>query len=412
MEIKLDVDSRIINKIYFDHLTNNRSVQIFYGGSASGKSVFLAQRCIVDVCNGGRNYLVVRNVQNTIKKSVFNEIRKVIIDWGVSKYFNINKSELTITCINGYQILFAGLDDVEKIKSITPQKGILTDIWVEEATETSKNDIKQLQRRLRGISAYPKRTTLSFNPILKSNWIYEEYFKNWDETKRMYFDENLSILKTIYKDNKFLALQDIALLENETDKYYYEVYTLGNWGVLGNVIFKNWEVRDLGEYIKTFDNYHNGIDFGFSADQAALIRSHYQKNEIYITREIYERELTNDVFAIQIENIISREYVICDSAEPKSIKELQRLGINALGAKKGKDSVNFGIDWLQRQHIIIDINCQNFKNEIQQYKWKEDKDGNVLKVPVDKKNHLLDALRYSYEDEMTGRKIMAIDAIM
>jgi len=410
----MNIDDRYINEVYLDNMNNNKFRQIYFGGSASGKSVFLAQRCIVDLCGGGRNYLCVRNVQNTIKRSMFNELTKVIISWKLLSFFKINKSDLTITCRNGYQILFAGLDDVEKIKSITPIKGIITDIWIEEGTETQGNDVKQLERRLRGISKHPKRITMSFNPILKSHWIYQTYFKNWDDNKTVYNDESLSILKTTYKDNAFLTQQDIDLLENETDKYYREVYTLGNWGVLGNLIFKNWEMRDLTEEKLLFDNYKNGLDFGFSADPAALVRSHYdsKRSTIYITDELYEREMTNDILAKEVTKIIGREYIVCDSAEPKSIKELQRLGINALGAKKGKDSVNYGIDWLQRQTIIIDLKCQNFKNEIQQYKWKEDKDGNVLKVPVDKNNHLLDGTRYSYEDEMTGRKVIAMKAIM
>jgi len=414
MKIDVTIDKRIINDIYFEHLNNNKAIQIFYGGSASGKSVFLAQRCIYDICNGGRNYLVVRNVQNTIKKSVFNELTKVIIQWQLTKYFKINKTDLSITCVNGYQILFAGLDDVEKIKSITPTKGIITDIWVEEATETAKNDIKQLQRRLRGQTKFSKRVTLSFNPIFKSHWIYETHFINWDDNKTFYTDDNISILKTTYKDNKFLSKQDIALLENEDDKYYHDVYTLGNWGVLGNLIFKNWEMRDLTEEKLLFDNYKNGLDFGFSADPAALSRSHYdsKKSIIYITDDMFEREMTNDILAKELKKRIGKEYIVCDSAEPKSIKELQRLGINALGAKKGKDSVNFGIDWLQRQLIVIDLKCQNAKNELQQYKWKEDKDGNVLKVPVDKNNHFIDGTRYAYEDEMTGRKVIAMKAIM
>jgi len=414
MKIDVTIDKRIINDIYFEHLTNNKAIQIFYGGSASGKSVFLAQRCIYDICNGGRNYLVVRNVQNTIKKSVFNELTKVIIEWQLTKYFKINKTDLSITCVNGYQILFAGLDDVEKIKSITPTKGIITDIWVEEATETAKNDIKQLQRRLRGQTKFSKRVTLSFNPIFKSHWIYETHFINWDDNKTFYTDDNISILKTTYKDNKFLSKQDIALLENEDDQYYHDVYTLGNWGVLGNLIFKNWEMRDLTEEKLLFDNYKNGLDFGFSADPAALSRSHYdsKKSIIYITDDMFEREMTNDILAKELKKRIGKEYIVCDSAEPKSIKELQRLGINALGAKKGKDSVNFGIDWLQRQLIVIDLKCQNAKNELQQYKWKEDKDGNVLKVPVDKNNHFIDGTRYAYEDEMTGRKVIAMKAIM
>lgn len=413
--VELEIKKGVINDVYRPYLIDDSPVQIYYGGSSSGKSVFVSQKCVIDICKGGRNYLCVRNVKATIRNSMFNEIVKMITRFKLLPYFNVNKSDLVITCVNGYQILFAGLDDVEKIKSITPAKGVITDIWVEEATEVQQNDVRQLQRRLRGISKYPKRVTLTFNPIMKTNWIYVEYFGKWDDSKTSYKDDNISILKTTYKDNlRFLDKGDIALLENETDKYYYDVYTLGNWGVLGNVIFKDWEVRDLSEERKVFASFKNGLDFGFSQDPAGLIHTHYNPDRkvIYILDEIYEREMTNDVLAKGVKELIEKEYVTCDSEEPKSIKELQQLGIKALPAKKGKDSVNFGIDWLQRQHIVIDLKCQNFKNEIQQYKWKEDKDGNVLKVPVDKNNHLIDALRYAYEDEMMYRKLTAAKGFM
>lgn len=412
VNVEVSIDKEVINKAYRRYLKADQPTQIFYGGSASGKSVFLAQRCVIDVFNGGRNYLCVRNVKTTVRNSIFNEIVKTISRFKMLPYFNINRSDLVITCENGYQILFSGLDDVEKIKSITPVKGVITDIWIEEATEIVENDIKQLQRRLRGKANVSKRVTLSFNPIIKNHWLYERYFQNWQDDKRSYEDEQLSILKTTYKDNlKFLDEVDIRLLEDETDKYYYEVYTLGNWGILGAVIFKNWEVRDLSEERQIFDGFTNGLDFGFSSDPSALVRTHYdrKKKTVYILDELYERELTNDLLAAELEKIIGQEYVTCDSAEPKSIKELRNLGIRTRAAKKGKDSINFGIDWLQRQHIVIDVSCQNFKNEIQAFKWKEDKDGNVLKVPVEKNNHLMDALRYAYEDEMLEKRLYAVN---
>jgi len=424
MIIKTNVNIKkgVINKAYLPYLNSQKRTQIFYGGSSSGKSFYVAQRTVIDICNGGRNYLCVRNVKNTIKKSMFNEIVKAIYRMNMKKLFKINHSDLEITCVNDYQILFAGLDDVEKIKSITPKKGVLTDIWIEEATEVLENDVRQLNRRLRGKSKKRKRLTMTFNPIMKSSWIYTTYFKNWDDDSNHYEDMHLSILKTTYKDNlRFLEDEDIYLLENETDKYYYEVYTLGNWGVLGNLIFKNWIVKDLHAemvetkngmvpLISTFDNFKNGLDFGFSSDPAALSHTHYDKKKstIYYVDEIYERELTNDKLGAMVKEMIGKQYVICDSSEPKSIRELQVMGINALGAKKGKDSVNFGIDWLQRQTIIIDIRCQNTKNEYMQYKWKEDKDGNVLKVPVDKFNHIIDGTRYGYEDEMTYGRVKAV----
>jgi len=224
----------------------------------------------------------------------------------------------------------------------------------------------------------------------------------WDDTKQEFISEDVSILKTTYKDNKFLTEDDVKALENETDKYYYEVYTLGNWGILGAVIFKNWHTEDLTEHIKRFDKWKCGLDFGFAHDPAGLIVTHYDKKKktIYVFDELYETELTNDILAEEIRKKINREYVVCDSAEPKSIKELKRHNVNSLGARKGKDSVNYGIQWLQQQTIIIHTKCINAISEFQQYKWKEDRNGNVLKVPVDLNNHLIDALRYAYEDEM------------
>lgn len=396
-----------INNAYLPYLNDDTRNQIFFGGSSSGKSVFLSQRSVLDVLGGDRNYLICRNVQKTIRKSVFNEISKVIYENDLKPLFDINKSDLVITCIpTNKQILFAGLDDVEKIKSITPVEGVITDIWVEEATETNYQAVRQLAKRLRGKSKVKKRLTMSFNPILQSHWIYTEYFGGWDENKTIYHDDGLLIMHTTYKDNDFLEPDDIYELENEKDPYYYDVYTLGKWGVLGGVIFKNWRVEDLSEIKKTFDKLKNGLDFGFSDDPSAMPCTHYdrKRKRIYIYDELYERGLTNDILADEVKKKIDNQYVTCDSAEPKSIQELRNMGVNAYGAKKGKDSVNFGIDWLQRQEIVIDVSCQNMKNEIQMYKWKEDKDGNIMKVPVDRDNHLIDALRYAYESEMKQDK--------
>jgi len=172
----------------------------------------------------------------------------VINEWELENLFQVNKSDMLITCENGYQIIFAGLDDVEKLKSLTPSRGEITDVWVEEATEIEKNSLKQLYKRQRGGSEKTsKRITLSFNPILQTHWLYKDYFASlgWADEQTEYNNGALSILKTTYKDNKFLTSDDIKDLENETDPYYYSVYTLGNWGILGNVIFTNFRIEDL-----------------------------------------------------------------------------------------------------------------------------------------------------------------------
>ena len=411
MKIKLKVSRKVFNEAYLPLLYDETRTQIFFGGSSSGKSFFLAQRCVLNVASGGHNYLCTRKVARTIRASIFNEVVKAIHRFKLSNYFSINKSDMVITCDNGYQILFAGLDDVEKIKSITPQKGVITDIWVEEATETERTDVKQLEKRLRGLSRVKKRLILSFNPILQTHWICLEYFTRWDDSKNFYQDEKLLIRRTTYRDNQFLTADDRAALENETDPYFKAVYTDGKWGVLGAVIFKNWRAEDCSEIRKIADKFKNGLDFGYGGDPAAVSHTYYDKkrNRIYILDELYQKGLTNDLLAEEIKKMIGRQYIVCDSAEPKSIQELRNFGVNALAAKKGKDSVNFGIQWLQRQEIIIDISCTNSKNEFQQYKWKEDKNGNVLQEPVDKFNHIIDALRYAYEDEMTDIAVQPLD---
>lgn len=398
------IDPKVINRVYRPHLNNTARTQIFYGGSSSGKSVFLAQRTVIDMLAGGRNYLVCRQVGRTVRKSVFNEISKVITDWGMTALFDTNKSDGVITCTNGYQILFAGLDDTEKIKSITPSKGVVTDIWVEEATETERATIKQLYKRQRGGDPKtPKRLTLSFNPILQTHWIYQEYFSGvaWDDKQTEYRGDGLSILKTWYIHNRFLTPDDVHDLENESDPYYRAVYTLGAWGVLGDVIFTNWKVQDLSEMHKQFTNRRHGLDFGFSSDPAALPCTHYDRmrKTIYIYDELYERGLTNDLLAGEIKGKIGRDLVTCDSAEPKSIEELRREGVNASPATKGKDSVLYGIQWLQQREIIIDAKCINTKNEFMTYHWKKDKDGNTIRQPADRNNHIIDAMRYAYESD-------------
>ena len=406
-----------VNEAYLPYLTDVSDVLILYGGSGSGKSKFMAQRTVIDVLKGGRNYLVLRQVARTIRRSVFNEIVKVIVESGLSAFFKINKSEALITCTNGYQILFAGLDDVEKIKSITPQLGVLTDAWIEEATETERDSFKNLLKRLRGgDESVAKRVVMTFNPIIKLHWIYQEFFAaiGWAEDQTEYHSKELSIKKTWYIHNSFLTKQDVENLLDEKDIYYRNVYTFGNWGVLGAVIFKNWRVQNLSHMSNEFVNNKFGLDFGFSNDPAAFICVHYDKmrKTIFVWDELYEKGLTNQYLAQRVRAMLPsiESPVICDSAEPKSIAELRQHKVNALKASKGKDSVIHGIQWLQGMQIIIDSKCVNAQTEFSMYKWKEDAHGNVLPEPTDSHNHLIDALRYAMERDAQGGAEISVDA--
>ena len=396
----------VFNDVYLPYITDEKhKYQIFYGGSSSGKSFFLAARCVLD-CLNGRNYLVVRKVARTLRQSCWNEITKAITRMKLTDYFVINKSEMTITGrYNGAQILFAGLDDVEKVKSITPAKGALTDIWIEEATEAAYDDYKQLTHRLRGRTRHKKRITLSFNPVYQQHWIFKEFFWIWDDGKQHAENEHLSILKTTYRDNRFLTEDDRLVFELNTDPYFREVYANGNWGVLGDVIFRNWECRDLTEEAKAWPQRIYGLDFGFASDPCGAVDVAFdrKKKTVYIFNELCERGLTNTMLAERLQAFCGHRPIVCDSAEPKSIQELKNEGIYALAAKKGQDSVVHGVQWLQGCHIVIDTKCRALKEELTLYQWKQDKDGNTLPVPEDRNNHLIDALRYALEDESSQR---------
>lgn len=404
----IDINVKI-NPAYLPYLNKPQFMQIFFGGSSSGKSYFICQKIVLDNLNGV-NWLICRNVATTIRRSTFNEIKKAISKMGLSSYYRINSTDMLITnVLNGRQIMFAGLDDPEKIKSISPADDVLHRVFVEEATEIKRDAYMQLKKRLRGKSSISKHILFAFNPILKSHWIYKEFFGGWQDDKNFYEDRDLMILKTTYKDNLFLTDDDKRLLEDETDPYYYNVYSLGNWGILGHVIFKNWHVEDLSKLIPTFDHIHNGLDFGYSDDPNALIRVNLDKTrkKIYIFDEWYQAGMTDEELVRVSRKMIGNQYITCDCAEPKTINMLCNNGIRAVATVKGSDSVNNGIRWLQGYEIIVDVHCQNFKNEIEQYHWKEDKYGNAMAQAADMNNHLIDALRYALCDEILAAEVQA-----
>lgn len=286
--LDIEIEKGVFNPVYYDYLDDTTYSQIFYGGSSSGKSFFLAQRCVYDMLRGGHNYLCIRKVARYIRKSIFNEITKAISAFGVKELVQVNSSDMVITFPGGWQILFAGLDDVEKIKSITPSKSVITDIWIEEATEATYDDVAQLRKRLRGKAKVSKRVILSFNPVYKTHWIYEEYFRGvWADNDTSYKspDGRLSILKTTYRDNEHLSPEDVQELETEKDPYYRDVYTNGNWGTLGDVIFTNWHTEDLsrdgpkGALVSTFAEFNNGVDFGLTKQVTSSVTMSIKSGE-------------------------------------------------------------------------------------------------------------------------------------
>ena len=380
----------VMNQAYKSAKMTDKRYRIIFGGAGSGKSHYVAQETILNMLSSSDySYLAVRKTNRSIRHSVYQLIVNLIGEYDLNKYFAINKSEMSIQCTTGSRLITSGLDDVEKLKSIAG----INRIWVEEASEISESDLNQLDLRMRGHSSVGHQMTLTFNPISELHWI-----------KKKYFDVGVKdafVLKTTYKDNSHLDQAYIDRLERlqDEDYQYYRIYTLGEWGSLGNLIYTNWERADLTEIKAQADNIHNGLDWGFASDPFAFVRCHYDKTRktIYILDEVYKPGLHNDQAAELIKPIVGRELVTADSAEPKSVSDFQRHGINCKGAKKGPGSVEHGIRWLQGHKIVVDESCTNFIKEISGYKWREDKDGNTIPKPVDYNDHLLDALRYAVE---------------
>lgn len=227
VNIDFDIDD-IMNEWAHAILDDHSRYLILYGGAGSGKSVAAVQKMLIRMLEEkGHKFLVVRKVANTMRNSVFSLIRGTLADWGLSEFFKINKSDMDITCQNGNQIIFAGLDDVEKLKSI---HGV-TSVWIEEASELLIEDFQQLDLRLRGNTKHYKQIMISFNPISITHWL-----------KQIFFDikkTNSTVIHTTYKDNKFIDDEYKATLESLRiqDPYYYSVYALGEWGITGKTVF-------------------------------------------------------------------------------------------------------------------------------------------------------------------------------
>jgi phage terminase large subunit len=241
MQVNIQISKRVFNDVYLPFLNDDSRYLVFYGGGSSGKSYFIAQRWIYKLIHGERcNLLIVRQTGDTNRRSTFPLLKQVISNWNLAQHFKINESDMRIKClISGNEVAFAGLDDVEKIKSITFESGELTHIWVEEATETQEADINQLKVRLRGGNT-KKQIVLSFNPINIQHWI-----------KGHFIDSGLAkVCFSTYKDNKFLTDDDRKALEELKliDEYTYNVYCLGQWGILGKTVF---DARALQSRLET-----------------------------------------------------------------------------------------------------------------------------------------------------------------
>lgn len=353
----------------------------------------------------GRNLVCIRKSDITNRDSTFAELTGAIYRMfgdQAERYWQINMSPLKLTCkANGNQIIFRGMNDDkqrEKLKSITFQRGKLTDVWCEEATELTQADVEIIDDRLRGElppgQFYQIRMT--FNPVNKNHWI-----------KKVFFDipdDNVLCHHSTYLMNRFIDDAYKARMERRkiVDPEGYQIYGLGEWGEIGGLILHNWKIKEVSRNLNDYDDVAIGQDFGFNHANAILLLG-IKDDNIYILDEIYLFEKdTSEIIQEAIKHAIpTNKQMWCDSAEPDRIKMWQKGGFSrAKGVDKGGSagSVKAQIDWLKQRTIYVHPCCVNTIKEMQQWKWKKDeRTGEYLDEPVPFQDDAMAALRYGVE---------------
>lgn len=407
------MDIKIQANPIFKEVDRSRKRYIVMKGSAgSGKSVDTAQHYILRLMQDkGRNLVALRKSDISNRDSTYAELTGALYKMFGDKYdryWQINKSPLSLTCkANGNQIIFRGMNDDrqrEKLKSITFQKGKLTDVWLEEATEFTQADLEIIDDRLRGELPEGQfyQIRMTFNPVNKNHWI-----------KKVFFDipdPNVLTHHSTYLTNRFIDEAYKQRMERRkiVDPEGYQIYGLGEWGEIGGLILHNWEVEDVSQELNNYDDIAIGQDFGFNHANAILLLG-WKDDDIYILREIYvfEKDTSEIIEIANAVDIPHNKQMWCDSAEPDRIKMWSKAGFRAKGVDKGGSagSVKAQIDWLKQRKIHVHPSCTNTIKELQQWKWKkDDKTGEYLDEPVPFQDDAMASLRYGVEGWRKIRK--------
>jgi len=387
--MKVDIN---VTKVY-DWLEQSKArINILRGGTGSSKSYSLSQFFAVNkLCAEGRRTLVIaRKTLPALKKTAYKETMDIINSLGIP--YKLNKTDLELK-VKDNILYFMSLDDPHKVASFQTD-----DVWLEEAIDFTFEDFHQFNMRMNG------QMYLSFNPVSALHWIKTVLIDsgNYDAV------ENIST----YKDNPYLAVSRRKEIENliKIDQNFYKIYNLGQWGVLENIIYGNWTTFNKVEFkedIKFIDDKKveditYGLDFGYS-NSSALTEINWIENDFIAHELLYQDSLTNTELIEKAKKLIPVEQryreIYADPSEPDRINEFYHAGFNVHKARK---DVTAGIDYCKTHLLGITAESTNGIKELQSYKRREDKDGNVMEEPVKFNDHFCDSMRYGVYSKYTG----------
>jgi len=365
------------------NLNAQTRIVVNQGGTRSSKTYSLAQLIILKALEEtGKVYTICRKTLPALKGTAYRDFFSILESHNLYNPDNHNKSELTYK-LNGNEIEFISVDMPQKIRG--RKRNIL---WLNEANEFSFEDWIQLTLRT------TENIYLDFNPSDPYSWIYDNVINR----------EDCTFIKSTYLDNPFLPKETIKEIERlkQLDSNYWKIYGLGNMAQPTETIFRQFEIcNNVPEQAQLIAM---GMDFGYSNDPTALVEVFKLNDNLYLNEVLYSKGLTNQDIAAELrKHSITRQIeIIGDSAEPKSIEEINRLGFNVKPAKKGADSINMGIDILRRYKIHITKNSTNTINEFKFYKWLVDKNGKVINKPAtNQADHIIDSVRYVALNKLT-----------
>ena len=363
---------------------------ILEGGRGSGKSRAVAQRLVLTALKKKVVIALVRKVARSIRDSQYREIKNVVDRWGLSSKFTFLSSRLAIEVTNGSEFICVGLDDPEKAKSLADVDAV----WIEEATEITKNDWDTFRFSIRGESVLGvKQKILTFNRTAGS-WT-EEMFFNSDESFRV--DPNIYHHHSTYRDNRWIGEDSRREIEETkiTDPELYRKVAEGRPIRLRGLIITNWRLID--EFPEICDEVLYGLDFGVS-DPTVLVKVGISGRNLYVDELFYERGKTNqDLLEVLPELIRDRTTEIyADSEDPNRILEIYRAGWNIKPANKEQNSVKEGLDFLRGYAIHLTARSTNVRKDVENYSWKKDKNGIEVtpETPMHAFSHGVDPVRY------------------